>query len=72
MIIASGKSTFLKVLTGDVTLDDGSVTIGDTVVFGHFEQEPTLPEQQRAHVILSFNIQDFATCALHTLNGTSL
>ena len=43
----AGKSTFLRVLTGDIKLDEGACQIGETVIFGHFEQEPTFPEQKR-------------------------
>jgi len=35
----SGKSTLLKIITGMVTADEGTVTIGDTVRIGYFSQE---------------------------------
>ena len=34
-----GKSTFLKMLTGMLTPDSGTITIGDTVNIGYFSQE---------------------------------
>ncbi len=34
----AGKSTFLKLLTGEETADSGKINIGDTVVFGNFSQ----------------------------------
>lgn len=34
-----GKSTFLKMLTGQVPPDSGKVVIGETVVFGYYTQE---------------------------------
>jgi len=34
-----GKTTFLKLLTGELKPDTGKVVIGDTVVFGHYRQE---------------------------------
>lgn len=34
-----GKSTFLKLLTGEVPPDSGKVVIGETVVFGYYTQE---------------------------------
>ena len=38
-INGAGKSTFIKVLTGEVPTDTGKVVIGETVVFGHYNQE---------------------------------
>ncbi len=35
----SGKSTFLKILTGALKPDAGKVVIGGTVVFGHYQQD---------------------------------
>lgn len=35
----AGKSTFLKMLTGEVNPDFGEITIGDTVNIGYFSQE---------------------------------
>jgi ABC transport system ATP-binding/permease protein len=35
----TGKSTFLKMLTGSLAPDAGKVVVGDTVVFGYYEQE---------------------------------
>jgi ATP-binding cassette subfamily F protein uup len=35
----TGKTTFLRMITGDVSPDTGKVVIGETVKFGHFSQE---------------------------------
>lgn len=35
----AGKSTFMKILTGQITADSGSISIGDTVKIGYFSQE---------------------------------
>ena len=35
----SGKSTFLKLLMGEETCDEGSIDVGSTVRFGYFSQE---------------------------------
>ena len=35
----TGKSTFIKMLLGEVPVDDGRIVIGDTVRFGYFSQE---------------------------------
>lgn len=34
-----GKSTFLKILEGDIQPDSGDIDRGDTLVFGHFKQD---------------------------------
>jgi ATP-binding cassette subfamily F protein uup len=33
-----GKSTFIKVLTGKQSIDEGEVEVGDTVIFGMYDQ----------------------------------
>ena len=35
----TGKTTFLKMMMGEIPIDSGKIVIGDTVVFGHFSQE---------------------------------
>ena len=35
----TGKSTFIKMLLGQLPVDDGRIIIGDTVKFGYFSQE---------------------------------
>ncbi len=35
----AGKSTFIKMITGEVPTDTGKVIIGETIVFGHYHQE---------------------------------
>lgn len=35
----TGKTTFLKMLTGELQPDSGKVIIGETLVFGHFKQQ---------------------------------
>ena len=35
----TGKSTFIKMLLGEVPVDEGRIVIGDTVNFGYFSQE---------------------------------
>ena len=36
----AGKSTLIRLMTGEDKPDGGKVVIGDTIVFGHFSQEP--------------------------------
>jgi ATP-binding cassette subfamily F protein uup len=35
----AGKTTFLKMLTGEVEPDSGKIVIGDTIVFGYYSQD---------------------------------
>jgi ATP-binding cassette subfamily F protein uup len=35
----AGKSTFIKVMTGEMPTDTGKVVVGETVVFGHYNQD---------------------------------
>ena len=48
-----GKSTFLKILTGQLPLDSGYVRIGDTVKVGYFDQSglQLTPEQEKMPVL---------------------
>ena len=46
----TGKSTLLKIITGEVKPDKGKVITGQTVVFGYFEQEG-LPLSQDKRII---------------------
>ncbi|HKK44711.1 MAG TPA: ABC-F family ATP-binding cassette domain-containing protein [Balneolaceae bacterium] len=35
----AGKSTFLKILTGEESIDSGKIRTGETIAFGHYRQE---------------------------------
>ncbi len=35
----AGKSTLIKMLTGELQPDSGKVVIGDTIIFGHYNQD---------------------------------
>ncbi len=35
----SGKTTFLKILTGEEPIDSGKIRTGETIVFGHYRQK---------------------------------
>jgi len=50
-----GKSTFLKVLTGKLALEKGTVRIGDTVRIGYYEQTGlVLTAEQENEPVLRF------------------
>lgn len=53
----AGKSTFIRLLTGEEKTDLGKVVIGDTIVFGHYQQDGmALKEDRRVLEV----IQDIA------------
>lgn len=63
-----GKSTLLRIMTGELAPTHGSVRIGQTVKVGHFRQEAIeLPMEERAIAYIK-NIAEFAK----TQDGTSL
>lgn len=37
--IHKGKSSFLKTLTGDLSIDSGEISTGETVLFGIYDQQ---------------------------------
>ncbi|MTI88110.1 MAG: ABC-F family ATP-binding cassette domain-containing protein [Balneolaceae bacterium] len=42
-----GKSTFLKILMGEETVDSGEVITGQTIVFGHYSQQGIQPKENQ-------------------------
>jgi ATP-binding cassette subfamily F protein uup len=42
----SGKTTFLKILLGEVKPDSGSIDVGETVVFGYYSQDGLAFDEQ--------------------------
>jgi ABC transport system ATP-binding/permease protein len=50
----TGKSTFLKMLTGEEFPDSGTIKVGDTVIFGHYKQDGLqVPEDKRVIEVIS-------------------
>jgi len=52
-----GKSTFIRMLTGDEKPDVGKVVIGDTIVFGHYRQDGLMLNEDKRVIEV---IQDIA------------
>jgi ATP-binding cassette subfamily F protein uup len=64
----TGKSTFIKMLIGDVEPDNGSFTVGETVRFGYYSQDG-LPFDEKMKVIeVVQNIAEYVALG----NGKSL
>ncbi len=55
----TGKSTFIKMLLGQVTVDSGRFDIGDTVNFGYFSQEGLQFDEQQKVIDVIKDIAEY-------------
>ena len=55
----TGKSTFLKMLLGQMTPDDGRIVIGETVRFGYFSQEGLKFDEQQKVIDVVRDIAEY-------------
>ena len=55
----TGKSTFIKMLLGQVPVDEGRIVIGDTVRFGYFSQEGLQFNEQQKVIDVVTAIADY-------------
>ena len=55
----TGKSTFVKMLLGDVTPDSGKFDIGETVRFGYFSQEGLKFREDQKVIAIITDIADY-------------
>ena len=55
----TGKSTFVKMLLGEVQPDEGRIIIGETVRFGYFSQEGLQFDEQQKVIDVITDIADF-------------
>ena len=55
----TGKSTFVKMLLGQVPVDDGRIVIGETVKFGYFSQEGLQFNEQQKVIDVVTAIADY-------------
>ena len=55
----TGKSTFIKMLLGEVPVDEGRIIIGDTVKFGYFSQEGLQFNEQQKVIDIVRNIAEY-------------
>ncbi len=55
----TGKSTFIKMLQGQVPVDGGRIVIGDTVRFGYFSQEGLQFDEQQKVIDIITDIADY-------------
>ena len=55
----TGKSTFIKMLLGQVPVDEGRIIIGDTVRFGYFSQEGLQFDEQQKVIDVIRDIAEY-------------
>ena len=55
----TGKSTFIKMLLGEVQPDEGRIIIGDTVRFGYFSQEGLQFDEQQKVIDVVTDIAEY-------------
>ena len=55
----TGKSTFIKMLLGEVPVDEGHIIIGDTVKFGYFSQEGLQFNEQQKVIDIVRDIAEY-------------
>ncbi|MBQ9656174.1 MAG: ABC-F family ATP-binding cassette domain-containing protein [Prevotella sp.] len=55
----TGKSTFIKMLLGQVPVDEGRIIIGDTVRFGYFSQEGLQFDEQQKVIDVVRDIAEY-------------
>ena len=55
----TGKSTFVKMLLGQVQPDEGSIVVGDTVRFGYFSQEGLQFDEQQKVIDVVRDIAEY-------------
>jgi len=57
----TGKTTFIKMLTGEITPDSGNFNIGETVRFGHYSQQGLLFDDNMKVIDVVRNIAEYIT-----------
>jgi ABC transport system ATP-binding/permease protein len=55
----TGKSTFLNMVQGFEPLDKGTVSVGDTIVFGYFNQEIIKVDEDKKVIDVIRDIAEF-------------
>ncbi len=58
-----GKTTFLNMLTGGATPDNGTVTIGQTTVFGYYKQEENSFDEEKRLIDCVKEVAEVVTVA---------
>jgi len=67
----TGKSTFLKIITGQIPADSGRLEKGESVVFGHFQQEGIKLEEDKRVIEVIKEIAEFLPLAKNKVMSAS-
>ena len=68
----TGKSTFVKLLLGELQPDEGRIVIGDTVRFGYFSQEGLQFNEQQKVIDVITDIADYIDMGGRKLTASQL
>ena len=68
----TGKSTFIKMLLGEVQPDEGRIIVGDTVRFGYFSQEGLQFDEQQKVIDVITDIADYIDMGGRKLTASQL
>jgi ATP-binding cassette subfamily F protein uup len=68
----TGKSTFIKMLLGEVQPDEGRIIIGDTVRFGYFSQEGLQFDEEQKVIDVITDIADYIDMGGHKMTASQL
>ena len=68
----TGKSTFIKMLLGQMQPDEGRIIVGDTVRFGYFSQEGLQFDEQQKVIDVITDIADYIDMGGRKLTASQL
>ncbi len=68
----TGKSTFVKMLLGEIQPDEGRIIIGDTVRFGYFSQDGLQFDEQQKVIDVVTDIADYIDMGGRKLTASQL
>ncbi len=68
----TGKSTFVKMLLGQIAPDEGRIVVGDTVRFGYFSQEGLQFDEQQKVIDVITDIADYIDMGSRKMTASQL
>ena len=68
----SGKSTFLKMIMGEIKPDGGTISVGETVRIGYFSQETQIFDPEQRVIAYAAGISDSVRTAEGSVSATQM
>jgi len=65
-----GKTTFINMITGNLRQDKGKISIGQTVVFGYFSQEPMQLTEDRRVLDAVKDVAEYVTIGKNEMSAS--